>query len=92
MAAASLKTSYRITRIETVDSPAMPGVASGTKVVVTGSAVSDPAAQPGMPNMPGQLYQWSFDDPTAAAEFFNVNETVDVTFTKISAPAQAAGA
>lgn len=90
--AATLTNRYRITRIETVDVAAGPtGGPAATKVMVTGTPVLSPeaaaAAVAGMPGTIAQPYQWQFDDAAAASQFFNVDEIVEVTFSKPAAAA-----
>lgn len=87
-AAETLKTSYRIAKIETVEAPGNPGMPPVKKVKVTGVPLQDPialaSAGPAGGGAASTTYEWLFDDVTAAAQFFNVDEVVELVFTKVA--------
>lgn len=90
-AAESIKQSYRVTRIEVVDSGAAPSPVPGQppqsvgakKVLVTCASLgADPTQPEGIP------HTWEFGDVAAASAFFNVDEAIDIAFTKSPQPAE----
>ena len=82
MPQASLSSRYRITKIETVDTPIPTGGSGPVKILVTGTAVTDPNSPSPPPTQPP--YQWEFPVETGAATFFNVDELVDCNFVKVT--------